>query len=175
MRNMTRSKSNELSAAIPNCPPPSCACPWSTALETCFIAFIQNSGPCSMAAPRSSLSKPNPNGSPAAAMSRTSRKQFASPQHQRRPLAGSTTSLIPIPSPKRNGHTRSLNRPLERPSHSSPKRGTAAAGNHLQHLFMDSSRIRNELGYSEFVPLDEAIRRTVEWEKANPPEDAATP
>ena len=49
------------------------------------------------------------------------------------------------------------------------------AGNHKQHLFMDSTRIRRELGYSEFVPLDEAIRSTVEWEKANPPEDAANP
>lgn len=44
-------------------------------------------------------------------------------------------------------------------------------GNHGQHLFMDSTRIRRELGYSETVPLSEAIRRTVEWEKANPPEE----
>ena len=34
---------------------------------------------------------------------------------------------------------------------------------------MDSTRIRTELGYSESVPLDEALRRTVEWEQANPP------
>jgi nucleoside-diphosphate-sugar epimerase len=39
-----------------------------------------------------------------------------------------------------------------------------------QHLFMDSTRIRAELGYSEFVPIDEALRRTVEWEQANPPQ-----
>ncbi len=42
--------------------------------------------------------------------------------------------------------------------------------NFEQHLFMDSSRIRAELGYVERVPLDEALRRTIEWEKANPPE-----
>lgn len=39
-----------------------------------------------------------------------------------------------------------------------------------QHLLTDSSRIRQELGYSEPVPLDEALRRTIAWECANPPE-----
>ena len=39
-----------------------------------------------------------------------------------------------------------------------------------QHLFMDSNRIRAELGYSECVRIDEALRRTVDWEKATPPE-----
>jgi nucleoside-diphosphate-sugar epimerase len=39
-----------------------------------------------------------------------------------------------------------------------------------QHLFMDSTRIRAELGYTECVPVDEALRRTVEWEQANPPQ-----
>lgn len=38
-----------------------------------------------------------------------------------------------------------------------------------QHLLTDSSRIRQELGYSEPVPLDEALRRTIDWERANPP------
>jgi nucleoside-diphosphate-sugar epimerase len=42
--------------------------------------------------------------------------------------------------------------------------------NFEQHLFMDSSRIRAELGYKERVPVSEALRRTIEWEKANPPE-----
>ena len=51
-----------------------------------------------------------------------------------------------------------------------PKHLLPPAGNHKQHLFMDSTRIRRELDYSEFVPLQEAIRRTLEWEKANPPE-----
>jgi nucleoside-diphosphate-sugar epimerase len=47
--------------------------------------------------------------------------------------------------------------------------------NFEQHLFMDSARIRAELGYTESVPVDEALRRTVEWEQANPPQqiDAA--
>ena len=35
--------------------------------------------------------------------------------------------------------------------------------------FMDSARIRSELGYTESVPVDEALRRTTEWEQANPP------
>lgn len=42
-------------------------------------------------------------------------------------------------------------------------------GNAAQHWEADSSRIRRELGYREPVPLDEAIRRTIEWERANPP------
>ncbi len=42
--------------------------------------------------------------------------------------------------------------------------------NFEQHLFMDSSQIRAELGYTERVPVGEALRRTIEWEKANPPE-----
>ena len=39
-----------------------------------------------------------------------------------------------------------------------------------QHLFMDSSRIHAELGYSEPVSVEEALRRTVEWERSNPPQ-----
>ena len=42
--------------------------------------------------------------------------------------------------------------------------------NFEQHLFADSSRIRKELRYSERIPVDEALRRTIEWEIANPPE-----
>ena len=34
---------------------------------------------------------------------------------------------------------------------------------------LDSSRIRAELGYHEVTPPDEAMRRTIEWERANPP------
>jgi nucleoside-diphosphate-sugar epimerase len=41
-------------------------------------------------------------------------------------------------------------------------------GNSAQHWEADSSRIRRELGYREPVPLDEAIARTIEWERANP-------
>ncbi len=39
-----------------------------------------------------------------------------------------------------------------------------------QQYEVDSSRIRRELGYSEIVPFAEALRRTIEWERANPPE-----
>ena len=38
-----------------------------------------------------------------------------------------------------------------------------------QDLFTDTSRIRAELGYSESVGVDEALRRTVEWEGDHPP------
>jgi nucleoside-diphosphate-sugar epimerase len=38
-----------------------------------------------------------------------------------------------------------------------------------QDLVSDSSRIRKELGYRETVPPDEALRRTVAWERAHPP------
>jgi nucleoside-diphosphate-sugar epimerase len=37
------------------------------------------------------------------------------------------------------------------------------------HWVVDSSRIRRELGYNEPVPADEALNRTIEWERANPP------
>jgi nucleoside-diphosphate-sugar epimerase len=39
-----------------------------------------------------------------------------------------------------------------------------------QHWVADTIRIRRELGYRETVPRDEALRRTVEWERAHPPE-----
>ena len=38
-----------------------------------------------------------------------------------------------------------------------------------QHLFMDSTRIRAELGYVEPFSIEEALRRTILWERANPP------
>ena len=38
-----------------------------------------------------------------------------------------------------------------------------------QHWTVDTSRIRQELGYAESVSRGEGIRRTVEWESANPP------
>lgn len=38
------------------------------------------------------------------------------------------------------------------------------------HLDADSSRIREELGYVEPIDRAEALRRTVEWERVNPPE-----
>jgi nucleoside-diphosphate-sugar epimerase len=45
-------------------------------------------------------------------------------------------------------------------------------GNYRQHWPVDSSRIRQELGYEEPVSLAEALRRTIEWEHANPPADS---
>ena len=38
-----------------------------------------------------------------------------------------------------------------------------------QHIVVDSSRIRQELGYKEHIDIDEAIQRTVNWERAHPP------
>jgi nucleoside-diphosphate-sugar epimerase len=42
-------------------------------------------------------------------------------------------------------------------------------GNHRQHWSADTTRIRQELDYREPTPHAEALRRTVEWERANPP------
>jgi nucleoside-diphosphate-sugar epimerase len=39
-----------------------------------------------------------------------------------------------------------------------------------QHLVTDTTRIREELGYKEVVTCEEGLRRTVAWERANPPE-----
>ena len=38
-----------------------------------------------------------------------------------------------------------------------------------QDLAADTTRIRNELGYAEAISRDEALARTVAWERANPP------
>jgi nucleoside-diphosphate-sugar epimerase len=38
-----------------------------------------------------------------------------------------------------------------------------------QYWVADTARIRRELGYREAVPRGEALRKTVEWERANPP------
>lgn len=42
--------------------------------------------------------------------------------------------------------------------------------NTAQHLVVSSERIRTELGYKEPVGIEEAISRTVAWERANQPE-----
>ncbi len=42
-------------------------------------------------------------------------------------------------------------------------------GNTAQHVVASSERIRKELGYRELLPREEAIRRTIEWERANLP------
>src|SRR6266702_5310157 len=50
-----------------------------------------------------------------------------------------------------------------RPIHSRPPVNPA------QHWVADTTRIRQELEYREPVAPDEAIRRTIEWMRANPP------
>jgi len=40
-----------------------------------------------------------------------------------------------------------------------------------QEWAVDTTRIRTELGYVERIPRDEALRRTVAWERSNPPTD----
>ena len=40
-----------------------------------------------------------------------------------------------------------------------------------QDIVVDSSRIRNELGYRERVSLDEALKHTIAWERAHPPKE----
>src|SRR5260370_641938 len=42
-------------------------------------------------------------------------------------------------------------------------------GNAAQHWAASSARIRQELGYQEPVAIEEAIRRTICWERENPP------
>lgn len=42
-------------------------------------------------------------------------------------------------------------------------------GNMAQHWAASSERIRTELNFTDPIPVDEAIRRTVSWELANPP------
>jgi len=39
-----------------------------------------------------------------------------------------------------------------------------------QHWVADTTRIRQELGYGEPVAVEEALRRTIAWERANPPQ-----
>jgi len=45
-------------------------------------------------------------------------------------------------------------------------------GNPSQHLVANSERIRIELGFEEPVTTEEAVRRTIAWEQANPPTKA---
>jgi nucleoside-diphosphate-sugar epimerase len=38
-----------------------------------------------------------------------------------------------------------------------------------QHLVSDTTRIREELGYKEAIPEDKGMKRTIAWERENPP------
>jgi len=40
-----------------------------------------------------------------------------------------------------------------------------------QHLVVDTSRIREELGYEEPISRKEALRRTIDWERRHPPDE----
>jgi nucleoside-diphosphate-sugar epimerase len=42
-------------------------------------------------------------------------------------------------------------------------------GNLSQHLVADTTRIRSELGYREPIAREEAIRRTIAWQRKHPP------
>lgn len=43
------------------------------------------------------------------------------------------------------------------------------ANNYAQHLQLDTSRIRRELGFVERVSRDDGITRAIAWERAHPP------
>ncbi len=43
--------------------------------------------------------------------------------------------------------------------------------NFAQHWTVDSTRIRQELGYTEAVNIQESLQRTVAWQRMNPPTD----
>ncbi len=47
----------------------------------------------------------------------------------------------------------------------------AQPGNSAQNWVADSTRIREELHYREPIALDEAIRRSIDWERLQPPGD----
>jgi len=49
----------------------------------------------------------------------------------------------------------------------------ASEGRAEQDLTLDTHRIRQELGFAERVPLEQALRRTVAWEREHPPEGTA--
>lgn len=53
---------------------------------------------------------------------------------------------------------------IVRPHETAPRVDTSPASpNFTQHLVFDSSRIREELGFSEVVPLQEGWQRTIAW------------
>lgn len=48
--------------------------------------------------------------------------------------------------------------------------GMSADFRYEHHLAVETSRMREELGYSEQVSREDALKQTVEWERAHPPE-----
>jgi nucleoside-diphosphate-sugar epimerase len=65
-------------------------------------------------------------------------------------LAGWNGAVVPLESERMPPHLRA---PYE-PS---------------QDLVVDTSRLREELGFIELCSTEEGLRRTIEWERANPP------
>jgi nucleoside-diphosphate-sugar epimerase len=57
------------------------------------------------------------------------------------------------------------------PHERTPKHLLVRDGNTAQNVVASSKRIRDELGYREIVSFDEGLRRTIDWERANPPGD----
>ena len=49
----------------------------------------------------------------------------------------------------------------------------AEGANTSQHLITDTSRIRQELGYQEQISREEALERTILWERTHPPQFSA--
>jgi nucleoside-diphosphate-sugar epimerase len=54
-----------------------------------------------------------------------------------------------------------------------PRSWLPVPGNPDQDIVTDTSRIREELGYREVIAQAEALRRTITWERANPPAGVA--
>lgn len=57
------------------------------------------------------------------------------------------------------------------PKEQLPEHLDLGLANTEQHLVVDTSRIRDELGFGESFTREEALRRTIEWERENPPKD----
>ena len=52
-----------------------------------------------------------------------------------------------------------------------PEKLPDAGSIHGQDLVIDTTRIREELGFKETISREEAISQTVEWDRANPMEE----
>ncbi|MFL5402304.1 MAG: NAD-dependent epimerase/dehydratase family protein [Gemmatimonadales bacterium] len=64
--------------------------------------------------------------------------------------AGWKGSIVPLPSARLPAHLRAPYQPR-------------------QDLVFDTGRLRDELAYTELLPEEEGLRRTIAWERANPP------
>ena len=84
---------------------------------------------------------------------------------QRRGTAGILGARVGAPDCRRDR----VDRRIQNAAQGAHARAFAAAGEYGAALGGGLDAHSPELGYREIVPLDEAIRRTVEWERANPP------